>query len=103
MFLAGVLGSIRMNSSYEIFGRVVARQDLPDSLGLAVIWIGMMLVFAIDFLASLRVISVALQKHAECIACLALTFLPDEHCLSHRFRLLYIRCQARMYARQEEN
>lgn len=94
-FFAGVLASIRMNSGYEIFGRIVARQGLPETLGLTLIWSGIMIVFVVDFLASGRIVSTALTKLAECIACFVLAIYSNEHCLSHRFRLLYIANQAR--------
>ena len=77
--LAGVLASVRMNSSYSIFGHIAARCGVPLSLEPFFVWTCVSLVFLIDFLACVKVLSCALKKWMSilaklmCVGCLTHT------------------------------
>jgi len=67
-FCAGVLASIRLDASYAIFGRITARLLVPEPLAATVIWLGTILVFGIDFLASAKIISSTRKKMMTLLA-----------------------------------
>lgn len=91
MFCAAVLASVRINSSYSIFGKMAARFQIPYNLGLPLIWLGVMIVFCVDYLASMKIISCAFKKHMTLISkalCLCTNFAnTNKHLMAYQLRM----------------
>lgn len=90
MLLAGVIASVRMNSSYSMFGTIAGRCFIPERIGLTFVWSGMMIVFAVDFWACMKITSCALKKHATIASLIATSLLPGKHSL-HWLRVYSLR------------
>ena len=89
--LAGVLASVRMNSSYSIFGHIAARCSVPLSLEPFFVWTCVSFVFLIDFLACVKVLSCALKRWVSILA----KIVPDKFlcvgCLTHTSQVYKLR------------
>lgn len=71
-FLSGVAASIRLNSSFMIFARIVAHQQVPRQLGLPIVWTCVVCVFLIDYSACLKILSLSVKRVLG-IFCFAVT------------------------------
>ena len=62
IFSGLLIASLRMNSSYIIFGRIAAKFAMPYSIGFTLIWVGMLQIFLLDLITSVEMVSRALEN-----------------------------------------
>jgi len=80
MFCGGLIASIRMNSSYSIFGKIAGKFGMPYSIGMTFIWCCTIMVFLIDYGASVKIVSYSIKKFFTMICmCVDTPFLANIH------------------------
>jgi len=62
LFLGMLIASTRMNSSYATFGRLAAKYSLPYSIGFTLIYTGVLIVFLLDMITAMQLISKAIMS-----------------------------------------
>ena len=80
MIAAGLVASLRVNASYIIFGRLTGRFDVPYTLGITLIWSGILITFYIDYGACLKIVSCSVKMLLTLVSLVLHRILPDTLC-----------------------
>jgi hypothetical protein len=59
--LSSIVALSRTNASYSIFGSIIGRMEVPEGMGLTLVWFGVITVAVVDFSATLKIASRAVK------------------------------------------
>ncbi len=77
-FVACVVAAVRLNASYAIFGKMVAKFRIPYSLGMPILWTGVCIVFFVDYGACMKIVSYASKRFLSIICARIIMTSSDE-------------------------
>ena len=89
---AAIIATVRMNTSYSMFGVIAERCLLPESLGTVFVWCGVAVVFVTDLWGCMKITSCALKRYATLLALTVLYYsVPMCETVQHWARIYAIR------------